>query len=506
MEAEVQLAFRPPGKANRAPDTKEKPFACLCGRSFTRNDLLKRHRARDHDEAAATLRDTVNPVSSRPYSVLHDASTGAEPVAPCPSSLQDTNTSHQAVVPAQNVSGPNDQETPFDAYCFPDVFDEFTTFIQSAGLDPSWEDQDLHLFDPELIVDESTNKNVSRHPDPVVEEAMEDADGFAEISPCRAGDVTSGHSQTAFLWQISDRERQTFGSKIDSADPDNSPFRLPSRHALTRYLQSYADTFHKHFPMIHLPSYSIEQSPPELSLALTAVGAQYRFEYSNGLRLYSKARAITWERIRGCQNLASTTSNSEPSLHAECGNPSSICTMVLLMAFASWMQGTDLLSQASEFQAPLAHALYQDGFIEPDSVGKENDWKSWISAEYRRRAKLIGFAFLNMHTVIYNTPILVFANDIHLLQPCSSAEWAAATSDEWLRTRAQRPSTKSFQQCFRHLLLDQRTAENAESGPDTTPLSLYVLLQGILQKIQLAHQLRAPGSACLQSSGFEFLG
>lgn len=38
--------------------------------------------------------------------------------------------------------------------------------------------------------------------------------------------------------------------------------------------------FHKHFPMLHLPTYSIGTCPPELSLALVAVGARYRFEVS----------------------------------------------------------------------------------------------------------------------------------------------------------------------------------------------------------------------------------
>ena len=41
-------------------------------------------------------------------------------------------------------------------YTMPNVFEEFTTFIGDAGLDPSWDGMDLSMFEPATGQSEST--------------------------------------------------------------------------------------------------------------------------------------------------------------------------------------------------------------------------------------------------------------------------------------------------------------------------------------------------------------
>lgn len=55
-------------------------------------------------------------------------------------------------------------------------------------------------------------------------------------------------------------------------------FRLPSRSALNRYLSTYFNLFHHHFPFLHLPSFYPSNVAPPLLLAVLSIGALYTFE------------------------------------------------------------------------------------------------------------------------------------------------------------------------------------------------------------------------------------
>lgn len=103
--------------------------------------------------------------------------------------------------------------------------------------------------------------------------------------------IRTRRSGTVVRWRISEASRNNLASQIVAICPESfSAFRLPSRHVLTHYFQSFADMFYKHYPMLHMPTYSIKTCPPELSLALAAIGGQYQVEFSNGLELYHTAR------------------------------------------------------------------------------------------------------------------------------------------------------------------------------------------------------------------------
>jgi len=166
--------------------------------------------------------------------------------------------------------------------------------------------------------------------------------------------------------------------------------------------------------MLHMRTYEITEASPELTLAIAAVGAQYRFEFTNGLELYRKARHMTMGRINRCQNHALIPDGAVTGITGNCGATDNICTIILLMAFALWRDGIDLLSEGLHLQAPLAHALRQGGLSESHVFYDKtaDDWHQWIREERARRTKLIGFAYLNLQAITYNTPPLLLANEI----------------------------------------------------------------------------------------------
>ena len=256
-----------------------------------------------------------------------------------------------------------DEHDPLvDPYFFPDIFDDFTSFVEGAGLQPTWEAMDLGFTDSSTTLSSILDtEQLKRKHSPNPSAAMEDGDRFAELNPCKKSELACNtrRSQDSHpVWQVSESERQAFSSCINGASSASALSQLPSKHTLTRYFQSYADGFHKHFPLLHLPTYSIGNAAPELSLALAAIGAQYRFEFKNGTELYNKANEIFWERASQCRSHASL---SKAANHCECGSSSRISTIIFLMAFSSWMQDPKMHVDALRLQAPLAHGTLRAG-------------------------------------------------------------------------------------------------------------------------------------------------
>jgi hypothetical protein len=108
-------------------------------------------------------------------------------------------------------------------------------------------------------------------------------------------------------WKITGQDYREIQLKIaefQSVLPGD--FHLPSRHALSRFLEGYVSGFHQHLPFLHIPTFTVTRCVPELLLAICAVGAQYRFESSTGNHLWYAARAVAMEQNskRNSQSIA----------------------------------------------------------------------------------------------------------------------------------------------------------------------------------------------------------
>jgi hypothetical protein len=147
-----------------------------------------------------------------------------------------------------------------DSFLFPDAFDEFTSFVECAGLQLTWEAMDIGTIDLATTLSGLSDTEQLKQRDSRPSAAMEDGDRLAEMNPCRKSELnwsTSRLQNPPYVWQVSESEGQVLSTCIASTSSTGARLQLPSKHTLTRYLQSYADGFHKHFPLLHLPTYSI---------------------------------------------------------------------------------------------------------------------------------------------------------------------------------------------------------------------------------------------------------
>lgn len=62
-----------------------------------------------------------------------------------------------------------------------------------------------------------------------------------------------------------------------------------NRKELSRFFKSYFDHFHRHLPIIHAPSLILAQCPSPLILAMSCIGALYRFDRRRAMGIYNMA-------------------------------------------------------------------------------------------------------------------------------------------------------------------------------------------------------------------------
>ncbi|KAJ5741000.1 hypothetical protein N7493_000872 [Penicillium malachiteum] len=305
-------------------------------------------------------------------------------------------------------------------------------------------------------------------------------------------------------------------SKCREKIPD---FILPSRHALTRYLTSFWETFHPQMPFIHLPTTSFEELSLEEILGYSSMGAQYRFERRAAESLFFAGRALVLDKIRdigteptSCSLHLKRPGNSRLSLD-ECsiGGPilssgpireygpgcpevelfrqttlvGILRSSLTLMAYSAW-ESSGFVQESMRLRNVVIECLEKLGMQETNIILTSDTWKEWARTECCRRAQLVAYCFVHTLGLAYNHPPAVMARNILLRLPCGSAEWGSATEEEWKFQHATSLPQMSYKEAL-SLLLSNRCGSS--ESPVLTPLGSYMVLHGLIQQIYLLREL-----------------
>lgn len=325
------------------------------------------------------------------------------------------------------------------------------------------------------------------------------------------------------LFKITDEQRGRLNRALEMFREVLDPqFKLPSRHALTRYVTSYFEGFHTHMVFIHVPTWRVLDNPLELVLSIAAIGAQYCFEHRNSERLFRAGKAILLVRLAHERDNFGPKTNALLNMHnhatndvAQMSNESRLCraserdwgpwepvdtvrALINLMGYATWELKDNLLQESFALQSLLAQVLRDLGLDEEqDPQGTSGlatlhaSWLAWVRQESVRRAKLIAFSFIHIHSVAYNVYPVLRSNEIRLRLPCSTKEWKASTALQWQSVRRETKKEQLHLQEALSLLL--RNVDSAVPlDPIPTPLGNYLLLHGLLQRISIVRDLSLP--------------
>lgn len=225
-------------------------------------------------------------------------------------------------------------------------------------------------------------------------------------------DLDTGSDTVTCPWAVSSAAHKVILKGIMQYQVALPNFSPPPRCAFVRYLEGYFRGFQNHLPFIHPPTFIPGSVRSELLLAMTAVGAMYRFEYSAGHYLYG-AEQPPFSSIQTVQAL------------------------IILMVMSSWGQKS-LIQDSMAMSSQLAFMVREIGVHEPDNATRPNlRWLEWVAHEQRRRTLLVAYIVFNLHSIAFNIPPMILTRKVALNLPSCEAVWNAASSASWERHRVR---------------------------------------------------------------------
>ncbi|KAF2137090.1 uncharacterized protein K452DRAFT_114190 [Aplosporella prunicola CBS 121167] len=298
-------------------------------------------------------------------------------------------------------------------------------------------------------------------------------------------------------WRVNEQQRIEYVEQVLPFEAVLGEFTVPSRLSISRYVAGFVDGFSHHFPVIHMPTFSITAVPnaPELVLAILAVGAQYRYETKAGIALYAASRAIIKCRI---QRNELPDFHTVPFFHFSHPHtlppdlPGTTRTILLLSTFSALQSDSTLLQESLSYRALLAYCVRQVGLSELAEEGTAavypQNWQSWAKAETHRRTALFAFCFLNLQEAAFGIPPVLHVRELVLLHlPSSCSEWLTDSEAAWLSARRKDTLVDvSFGHALKCVL---KEGPADEAVPVLSPSGNYILVHALLQRIALARQL-----------------
>ncbi|KAJ9134456.1 hypothetical protein NKR23_g10096 [Pleurostoma richardsiae] len=419
--------------------TRERPFVCDCGQSFTRKDLLARHARLTHSSRSAS---SLPPVDDDEVPPTCDAA-------------------------GMSAGGP-------DAFWDPDFMAR--DVLPSSLFDTSFQfPATPSSFQPPKI---SSSSRFSSHL-PAVDDDLDDA---TAVQDTEDDEQASGSFCTIPVpWSITAPIYERILAEVrEFSNVLPAECSLPSRNSLSWYLEKYLRCGHEFMPFIHSATFQTEQKSVELLLAIAAVGSLYRFESRNSYALYFMSKAILREKIRrdDIQITSGLLDGQSHLIRGETHDPGKIQTFILLIYFASWAD-KQIRPDACTLSGQLLMMVRDNGISEPDEIPLDIDWLSWVAAEERRRTYFAAYAVFGLHSIAFDLPPLILNHEVGLFLPGFAEQWKAENAAQWLQ--APRQAGCPFQEGLRSLF----NGTDISTFASVSAFSNYLLIHGVLQQIYI---------------------
>ncbi|KAJ4985206.1 AmdA [Stagonosporopsis vannaccii] len=323
-------------------------------------------------------------------------------------------------------------------------------------------------------------------------------------------------------WKVSAADHERMCQQVMARAgilPDS--FTLPSRQALSRYLEGYYRGLNVHMPFLHTPTLDHGALGLELVLSLAANGAMYRFEKDKSVELYRVAKALIMARLSASRiavnqpdrasfmRISEDIDMSSSPLSKQPHDPAIfrlLQGLIVLMATTMWSKRA--LIRESLSMASLIATLVREVGISipeenlPENLPQDTSWESWTFMEERRRTLFVAYVLFSLQSAAFGVPPMLLNREVCLSLPAPSTSWKASSAKAWADChKAASCPPRPFQETLEQLL----------SGADIhleAPLSAfgnYVLIHGLSIQVYLARNAADPFLRPDSSLSVEFI-
>lgn len=199
--------------------------------------------------------------------------------------------------------------------------------------------------------------------------------------------------------------------------------KLPNAQELEKFLESYICCFHRHFPVVHIPSLDLESAPSPLTLAICCVGAMYRLDRRRADILYDLASPLLHSAVAASRKVRPP---SPSPLWAVQG-----CLLLAMYAVFSGRPAL-VLSNLEKTGFFIAEYRLRRTSLVADVKDEETSWKDWVNQESNKRL-LCGILIMsNLISVTYGAnPWFSVGEDLQVELPANDNLWDAPSSSSW---------------------------------------------------------------------------
>ncbi|KAJ5986743.1 hypothetical protein N7451_011108 [Penicillium sp. IBT 35674x] len=258
------------------------------------------------------------------------------------------------------------------------------------------------------------------------------------------------------ILRITDEHRNRLLQALSQSQVALVETQFPSCHSLTRFVNGFFDGFYPHMPVVHIPTFKVDDCEPEIILAMAALGAQYRHEHRKAVLLFHAAKATLQYREK------------QGSIHEEPFHTRLVrearCALYLI-AFATWQSEKDIVREAFNLQS----------FLASGNPTEESD-----------HSLLLFSIFME---IAFGTPPILLSDELQLRLPCTCFEWIAPNHEKWAKVHKIGPARQLLlQKALSHLLNGSEQPDLLSSQPVPSPLANYILLHALIQRIMFVQQ------------------
>ncbi|KAM5347489.1 hypothetical protein ACJ41O_010494 [Fusarium nematophilum] len=246
--------------------------------------------------------------------------------------------------------------------------------------------------------------------------------------------------------------------------------RWLSTENMSRYLNSYFSFFHRHTPLLHLPSWNISTTSTRLLFSMLLMGALY----SEDLNSQS---ATDRQLCQVAQTFAWDTDPGLPTSKAQLDTIQAVYIATLVEAFYFPAKR----HRATVDTKRLLAEARRSGIFSPNRALKEPwkmGWDEWSLEESRKRTAFILYLFDAIQAIFFEQQPDVQLHELRLPLPCDESIYSAETEEEWreLSTGAQDLAKVEYPVLLA-LFLSHRPLEIALN---LSVMGAFIVLHGIL--------------------------